>query len=571
MTDLHRRAILRGTALSAMAVAASAPSSSTANVHGKDGPIELFTVADRAMLTSLPSPAPGHIIHLSEIGREGLFKCVPGEVPASDPLQGLHIPSSRPGLHFARIWDGTHGRPEWFGAIPNVPSFDCAPALEACYALCPVSELSQADYFIHRTVHFQHSWRTFRGIGNYATDQGRGTRIILQRAAPGLHTDDIMVVGSIAQPSPNSDGFPYENHFSNFTLIRDGACTPHPSGDITQYPTGLRASFLFHCTFKQITSLESSVGYYIGGVVYTTFDDCYAVRVTAGTTPDHDFAVGYYLNGHINFGYAGGNASLYINRCSVADQHPSHVDPTGLLAKGAFVDTFLDHFESARISTGITFAVDGARGIGQSIDVHIRNPVLDGCAKFGINIDLDQTSSASIEIVDPYIYSAGSVGDRGILIHGGAGLATITGGQVHGDFAGGSLWFSRTRGVKVQGTKIHQSVKPVVVDEASGLYLEPQINNDAKHSPNFAITCRALTRSIIRPVIVGTDGPSFQGGITLDGATNHCEIDGSAIDPTCFSVADARFKLWYKSADARGGPAAAAFSTAGNVLVGVTG
>lgn len=568
MTELDRRTMLSVTALTAIVPVAGGRAAEA----GKTWPSgAVTTLPDREALRQALHPAADRFFYLAEAGREGLFRCVEGPAPTpADPLQGLSVPSATPGFFYIREWDGIHGRPEWFGARTNDSAFDCADAIEACYALCPVTELAQADYGIHRTLHFQKSWRTVRGLGSWGTGQERGTRIVLEATAPDLHTADILIVGAAEKPSSEAE-MVTENHLSNFTLVRDGACTPHPSGDITRYPTGLRASYLMRCRFLGITSLESSVGFYIGGVVYTKFDDCFAQRLHPGMTKQGDRWVGYYLNGHISFGYAGGNASLYMNRCVAADQNGAHADPMGLQAVGAFVDSFIDHFESARIDTGIAISADGARGFGQTIDLHIRNAVLDGCGKSGIDIDLDATSSAAVEIVDPYVASGGRGGLYGIAVRDGAGLVTITGGQVHGDFSGGSLYFNRTRAIRVQGTKIEQSNRPVVVGEASGLILEPQISNYAMTSPNFAILCENLTRSIVRPVIIGAAGPAFVGGVSLGLASNHCQIDGTAIDPGCFSAPDPRYKIWFAGRDARGGEAGGAFLGAGNILTGVTG
>ncbi len=567
MTNLPRRAVLRGTALSALAQVSGGQAAPDPGARqAVSGPI--VAVSDRRALSALADPAPGRVVFLGEGAREGLFECTARTgAAAGDRLQGLYVPSSRIELVWARVWDGTHGRPEWFGATTNNAAFDCADAIEACYAACAVTELAQADYFVRRTLRFARSWRTVRGCGRFASNEGQGTRIILQAAAPAVHTADIMVVGTVDAPTP-IDALVTENHFSLFTLIRDGACTPHPSGDLARYPTGLRAKYLFHCTFSGISSLESSVGIYIGGVVYTKVDDCLTTRQRPGTSARNDFMVGYYLDGHVSFGYPGGNASLYMDRCVAADQNGAHVDPTGLRARGGFVDSFLDRFESARIDTGMAFDVDGKRGTGQTIDLHIRNPVLDGCGRFGLDINLDATASASIEITDPYVTPAGGRGDRGILVHDGAGLVTIIGGQIHGDFPGGSLYFSRTRGVTVQGTKIHQAVRPVVVDEASALHLEPQISNVGKTTNAFAVTCRAMTRSIVRPTVIAFNQPGFAGGVSLDPTSGFCQVDGTAIDPAAFTGGSAASKVVFAGVDARVGRA---FDAAGHVLVGVTG
>lgn len=538
---------------------------------GAEPPSQTIAVArSRSAIFDRRDVAMGDLVYLSESGREGLFEAVAGPAPVADRLQGLFVPSSASGLCFRRVWDGTHGRPEWFGAVTNDWHADCADAIEACYALCPVTELGQADYFVRRSLRFAHSWRTVRGVGNFATDQGRGTRIILQGSAPDLHSADIIVVGSVAQPSNNSEDFPYENHFSHFTVIRDGVSAAHPSGDPARYPTGVRAAFLVRSTFRSISSLASSIGFYFGGCIYTKVDDCLAQRTDAGIGEAPDLAIGYYLDGRPTFGMAGGNASLYIDRCVAVGQHPHHVRPTGLVAEGAFVDTFLDRFESARIDTGITFATKGATALGQTVDVHVRSAVLDGCGRFGIDIDLAGTQTAAIEIIDPYVYAAGSGGDRGILIHDGAGLVTVTGGQVHGAFAGGSLWLSHTRGVRVQGLKIQEAAHPVVVAASGALQLEPQISNVALRTPSFAVVCADMYRSSVRPIVMGVPG-AFAGGVSLDGGCNYSLVDGTAIDPGCFGAVDGALKLRFGSDDVGMGESTGAFSRAHNVLAGVTG
>lgn len=563
MHELPRRTVLRGGMVTAGTFSVAGNSAiAAADVEAYAGSI--LSVSDRLALTKI-EPRLGRLVHLDERGREGLFRCTatPSSQTTGDPLQGLYVPAGQRGLAWARLWDGTHGRPEWFGARVNDAAADCADAIEACHALCPVTQLSQADYFIRRTVRFGRSWRTIRGVGRYATDQEQGTRIILQQGAPGVRTDDVALLGSVARPTGD---LVTETHLSDLTLVRDAPSQPHASGDLARYPTGLRCAYLSHCTIAGVASLESSVGFHIGGVVYTKVDDCFAQRTRAGEGRGEDRAAGYFLDGRVRFGFPGGNASLYMDRCVAAEQHGHHVEPAGLIALGAFVDSFIDRFESARIDTGMSFQAAGARDFGQTIDLHVRNPVLDGCGRFGLDLNLDATASACVEIVDPYITSAGARGDRGILVRDGAGLVTITGGQVLGDFAGGSLFVSRTRGVRVQGLKIAQAARPVVVSDASGLQLEPQISNWQKTSPHPAITARALSRSSLHPVVIGFDAPAFAGGIELDAKCHHVSVNGTAIDPACLAGGSAT-KVRFAGADARG---LTAFTGAGNVLTGVS-
>lgn len=533
-------------------------------------PRPVTAAADVAALSRLPL-ATGEVALLTEPLREGLFRRMDGRPPFADPLRGLYVPTERGVGYFARVWDGRTGRPEWFGARPNDGRADCAPAIEACVTLCPVTELGQVDYFIRRTLVIDRSWRTMRGSGSYAGDQGQGTRIVLQGSAPGVGDADVLLVGSVRQPSRGNDGFPFEIHLSDFTLIRDGASAPHASGDLRRYPTGLRASFLTRCTFARIASLESSVGFYFGGLVYSKVDDCLGQRLAAGRGGGGpDLGAHFFLDGAPAFGLAGGNASLYLDRCLAVGQNARHVRPTGLVAEGAFVDSFIDRFESARVDNGMRFSANGAGGPGQTVDLHVRAPVLDGCGGTGLEIDLTGTQAASVELIDPYLYASGSGGAAGVVVRDGGGLVTVTGGQVHGDFRDGSLLLRRTRGVRVQGLKLHDGSRPAVVEASGALQLEPQVSNLHRRTANFAVTCAGAYRTAIRPLVIGAPG-MLGGGVSLDAGCNYSSVDTSAVDPGCFGEVTASRKLWFGGADATRGPGAAAFAARGNVVTGVLG
>lgn len=561
-----RRELLRGAGLLTGGMQAGGTVAAVSDV-GSMGAIAIVPML--AMLTSR-SAVPGETVYLAEPGREGLFRCVPGSAPIPDPLHGLTVPLARGAYHFARIWDGVAGRPEWFGARINDGRADCAPAIEACVALCPVTQLAQADYFIRRTLTIARPYRTLRGTARYARNEGQGSRIILHGSAPGIHDADVLLVGSAQKPPGSHDDFPTAIHIADLTLIRDGASAPHPSGELSRYPAGLRAGYLVHCTFARLSSLESSVGYYFGGTVYTKVDDCLAQRTAPGLRTGPDLAAGFFLDGAPDIGLAGGNASIYLDRCLSVGQHAAHVRPAGLVAEGAFVDSFIDRFESARVDTGMRFSARGALGATQTVDLHVRNSVLDGCGATGIEIDLAGTQTASIELADPYIYASGGGGSVGISVSNGGGLVTVTGGQVHGDFRDGSLLLRESRGVRIQGLKLHDGSHPVVVVNSGALQIEPQVSNMKRRTTAFAITCANVYRAVIRPLVIGAPG-MLGGGVALDAACNCSSVDTSAVDPGCFVAVEAARKLWFAGTDAVGGAAAAAFARAGNVVVGVIG
>lgn len=563
---VDRRDLLRGAGLLATGMQASPGVAATIPDAGAGAIAVMPTLAALASSTV----ELGQMAYLAETGREGLFRCVAGRPAHADPLRGLFVPAGSGARHFMRVWDGITGRPEWFGAQVNDGRADCAPAIEACIALCPITQLAQADYFIRRTLVIDRGRRTLRGTARYASDEGQGTRIILQGSAPGIHNADVLLVGSVRKPPVVHDSYPTGIHLSDLTLIRDGASGPHASGDLRRYPAGLRASYLVHCTFSRITSLESSVGFYFGGTVYTKVDDCLAQRTRAGNRTGPDLAAGFFLDGTPEIGLAGGNASIYLDRCLSVGQHAAHVRPAGLVAEGAFVDSFIDRFEAARVDTGMRFSARGAGGVGQTVDLHLRHCVLDGCGANGIELDLTGTQMASVEIIDPYVYASGAGGAAGIVVRDGGGLVTITGGQVHGLFRDGSLLLRRTRGVRVQGLKLHEGARPVVIENSGALQIEPQVSNMTRRTDAFAVTCAKVYRSAINPLVIGAPG-MLGGGIALDASCNYVSANTSAVDPGCFAAVDAARKLQFGGANAVGGAGAAPFARAGNVVVGVVG
>ena len=335
---VDRRGLLRGAGMLAAGMSTS-QDMPTGVPEAASGPV---TVVPTLAALAASALKPGQMAYVAEPGREGLFRCVAGRPPQADPMQGLFVPGARGSRHFARVWDGIAGRPEWFGAQVNDGRADCAPAIEACIVLCPVTQLAQADYFIRRTLVVDRARRTVRGTARYASDEGQGTRIILQGSAPGIHDADVLLVGSVRKPPGVHDSYPTGIHLSDLTLIRDGASAPHASGDLRRYPAGLRASYLVHCTFARITSLESSVGFYFGGTVYTKVDDCLAQRVMAGQRTEPDLAAGFFLDGTPEIGLAGGNASIYLDRClsvdEAVDERAFRDEPGGTDVRGMLPD-----------------------------------------------------------------------------------------------------------------------------------------------------------------------------------------------------------------------------------------
>ena len=133
----------------------------------------ISTATTRIVMASRPGPLAGDVVALTENGREGPFECLAGTTPV-DPSEGLYIASTTPSFYYARIWDGIHGRPEWFGAVAGNPAVDNRTAFDACVALCPTIQFAAADYYISDVWKMNTSARNLCGVPGSGSTIGFG-------------------------------------------------------------------------------------------------------------------------------------------------------------------------------------------------------------------------------------------------------------------------------------------------------------------------------------------------------------------------------------------------------------
>jgi hypothetical protein len=425
---------------------------------------------------------------------------------------------------------------EWWGAKSNDGTFDNKGPLSAAVAGHPNVELLAADYFINSTWKIAQSHRTVRGAGPRWSPGSQGTRIVLQGGS-----SHVMQVGTDTKPSGAIENFVTAVHVSNLSLWRSAAPVSPAAGQEANGPSGLRAQYLLYCQFEDVQAPEHSIGFSIAGCVASQFRRCTAFRSTAGSGTGNNIFFGFYLNGHVNIGLAGGNASVYLIDCAASvGGAPPLSSAAGMLLDGAFVDTFVIRFETTTIAKGIvafgvSASTDPALRKAGNLDLHIHMPILDQCSDRGIEMG-NLSNYAAVELIDPYVALApGAL--AALHLHDGGGNVTLSGGQFIGygnNEAGGvglGLLAEAQKGIRAVGTKILGMARPVGMNACTAFDIAVDVSNPDQNASQAAIRLEGCDRGRIVSFVRGKAG-AFPQGVSLVGTGNgHVFIDATGLDP----------------------------------------
>lgn len=427
----------------------------------------------------------------------------------------------------------TCAHPEWWGAVPNDENEDCLPALEACLAAHPVTQLRPADYHIKDTFVVQRPYARIIGAGSRGYGPTQGTRIVL--ANPHA---DVMRAGPTDQPRKVND-FVWEVELSHINLVR---AVPPAAGAV-----GLRAQFLLYARFERVSAFEHSTGFYLAGMVRSYLIDCFSFRSAAG----NDTWRGFHLDGRPNIGLAGGNASLYMLDCLVnIGGSPGLTDPVGFLLQNAFADTFMVRPETAACATGIRVvgevALLGHRKKSGHADLHLRGVVLDAC---DVGLEISDTSPWSqIRIEDPYVgLKPGAT--AAMRIENARGQLSISGGQLLGwpdSDAGGDAVGVEVVGssmVSIAGTQCLDFRRPMSLENCHSLDIAASIVNPGQRASTAALQLRECRQASVRLMIGGRSG-AFSSAVAVTGQeTAGILLDLSAVDPSSITGGEANLIL----------------------------
>lgn len=424
-------------------------------------------------------------------------------------------------------------RPEWWGAIADGKT-NCLAALSACIAAHPSTALLAGDYAISDTLRIEIPQRTLRGMTSYA-GASLISRILMRNG-----TSDVIQVGP-DRPSGGPGEYLPGIVLRDFEINRSVAVTPSSPGREASAPTGLRIQYAATCQFDNLASFESAIAYSARGLVRSFFRNCSAYRSRPSLNPASDVFYGFYFDGTLDNGLAGGNASLYINECvaSAAVGIPLRRS-VGAYLPAAFADIFMTRFETANLTDGIVVEGLGPaspRGKWGNGDLHITAPILDGCLRSGLTLS-GLSPYAMVDVIDPYITCANG-GFAAIQVLHGAGQVTLSGGQLIGwnnaEAGGNAIGIHAVgiTGLDIAGTKLLGWRRPIGLSDCANFRVSAAIHNPVQKASQAAVQLANCARGTIAARITGGAGV-FPQGVKLDGAANRLiAIDCTGIDPDC--------------------------------------
>ena len=525
---IGRRPLITG-----LAAAALTPTAATASLTPPAGvPLETIRqVPSRAALASLEAKV-GEAVLLTEAGRQGFFVLREGAVPASDPLQGLSALSGRREYHWARLWDGTTGYPEWFGARSGDPTAADVNkgAIEACIALCPVTQLAASAYYMSDTLRIAVSNRTVRGavMSLVPPSYLEGSRILCTD-----RNKDVIRVGG------NDPGSVVAVvRIEEVTAAWSVDLVPPAPGREAYAPAGFRVEHVLTSNLERCFVWNPIIGFRFNQAIDTRVIDWGVGRFQS--YGGGDFFRGIYVQGRPRR-FAGGNASLYLqdgNVSTSAELRASFRQATAIFADADFADLYILGLETSQIPFPII--LDGAGGdfIGGHGDVHIRNLVLDQIIGDGITVR-NTNKLTKIQIDGGYIQIVDSQQrNKGLWFENGGGQITVANLQITGEDISKTaigIYLKDRPNVAISDTVIVENMAfPVTVEKnCPRLSLACTINAGIMaRKDHAAVTIDAAQQSSLRPKVTGDEG-AWTAGIELLGAAH----DRVAIEPTMIDPA----------------------------------
>jgi hypothetical protein len=532
---IGRRPLLGGLAAAAATSTALAPTAASAAPSSLEQLGAVLPVATRQALAALDATA-GHAALLTEPGRQGFFVLRDGAAPR-DPLQGISIPSRGGGRHWARVWDGITGQPEWFGARANDPAAARSnpAAIEACIALCPVTQLSAAAYHLAETLRINVSNRVIRGtIVSIEPPYDNGTRI--------LCTDPRKDVIRVGGTGPGNR--PAIIRIEELTAAWSVELRAPAAGRESDAPVAFRVEHVLGAELERCFALNPLVGFRFNGIINSRLTN-YGVTRFKSYGGGRDFLRGVWVQGRPRQ-FAGGNASLYLTNGNVTtsgEKRAAFFQPMGVFADADFADLYILGLETSQIAFPVF--IDGAGGDfpGGHGDVHIRSLVLDQIIGDGVTIR-NTNPYAKIQIDGGYIQLVDSgQRNKGIWLENGGGAITIANMQILGNGNNTTsigIYLKNRPNVAVSDTVMIDGL-PFAVTVEKGcprLSLDCAIGSGSLRGMNHAaVTVDGATQSVLRPKIHDQDNRgAWSTGIELLGtAHDRVGIDPTMVDPAAVS------------------------------------
>lgn len=420
------------------------------------------------------------------------------------------------------------GYPEWWGAQPNNPSFDCSSAINACVVACPVTELAQANYYTANPVAVGINGKTVRGP-NWEQNPAASSAQIVQTSATA--TGVLCGTNQASEPSNIISNIT----LSNFTVYRSVTPDNPATGSLpTGFPIGVAFMWcsLFHC--DEVLCLDQSIGFYLYGTVESYLDDTSSIRSVAGANPSNDNYAGYYLDYSAPFvGFNGGNASIYMSRTRGFAYFGNSLTYSACIATNdGCVDLFITQPESGFCQYGADLQCGS--GTYTSEDFHLRSPIFDSCAISGIRIN-GGGNYTNITVEGGYI----NVTTANPIINGVniLGLLKVSGMQFFTSVASTGFQLNTCNNFQSYGNSMLDLQSMAKLTSVTSFSMEDNVvKKVAPVTIGPGVSLTTCSRGYIRPIINGPSG-SYTYGVSVDSGSTHIEVNCSTMQPVAFGGA----------------------------------
>jgi len=450
------------------------------------------------------------------------------------------------------------GYPEWWGARPGDPSFDCQPAIQAALRACPRTVLQGGDYHVGSTLKILDHGHSLEGVTPTQNGHKGATRLMLTSG-----TADGLQVGF--DNSPGGAKLWLDHARVSDLTVQRLARIENPTSGFANAPCGVRLQWSVSCTLERVETIEHSHGFYVTGTVHCYLRYCQAFRYTAGTVKENDFFNGFFMDNSPASGFNSGNASLYIQNCGAfSTQAIAFSESSGIKSYAGFTDTFITGFECALVGYGLNMNGRGSRDVDyQTEDLIVDTCVLDSPTRVGILISGGSKATAA-QIQNSYIAPAGP--GVAIAVRDCGGAVGVTGCQIiatPGNTATG-LEVTRASGVSAMNNIFTDIQNPVMIRAAADCRVMDTINNVTQKTAVAAVQVEGLDRGYLAPIVTGAEGHN-PAGVLLKGGAG-VEVNCTGVRPSAIAGGKANILLADGAPVARAGPFAG-----GNLASGILG
>jgi hypothetical protein len=413
------------------------------------------------------------------------------------------------------------GYPEWWGAIVNVT--DCFSTITAALTALNDVVLQPGTYYSSATIKINRDWSCLRGAGaEYNATDNQITRLLVISSSL-----DALQIGPDTYPG-NINSLQRGNHIRGLYVARN--VNPLAGSGCM----AIKIQYTYRFQAEDVKTEQSEYGWYFYGNIQPQLTQCYAFRSTLGSGGGTQIWRGYYIQGSSGL-FAGGNASVYLTRCTAGVAALTMSVKDGLYADNNFTDLYIDAFETVSCNVGMNIQGNGATGADNgNRDLLITNCVNDAFSQYGILLN-NVNQAGAVTITSGYNGPAsGAIAAIGVT--NCSGSIAINGGQL-------VMNSGNATGIQVDNSS-NVNINAVQIVECSGRAVAGNTAVNCTFNPivtNYGVStlgvCEftAVTRSRFAPSFTGMASGTAYGVRLLGAANGYNEINCSGMNPAAIA------------------------------------